>query len=605
MAAWLDMAGTMIITAFLFILGPRGLFIEFRGGAALVLIFCMIWLGKWHRRSGCMTLAEWMKFRFGQDPGAHISRIVSAISQLIFCVGILAYAIVGAGLFLSTFFPFPPWICALVLVIVTTIYTIEAGFFGVVVTDIFQMLLVLIGVVSVTALAVWKMNESGNFAEIAVEVSGNSQWFSSIPHMDTKMPDGYKEYSALFSITMFFLLKTVIQGLGFGYEPKYFAARNDRECGLLSFLIGWLMSIRWLLMMAFVILGIYLVKDWFPDQQILTDATAVIKIHYPDIEQQQWAGTLTDIANQSATVPADLLATLKSQLGDNWTAKLDILSFHGTANPEKILPVVLLNCIPPVLRSLLLVALLAAAMSTINAFLNMSTGYFTRDLYQAYVRPNAKNKELIYASYVFGVVLMVIEFLMAYSTKNINDLWGWIAMSLSGGLIVPLALRLYWWRFNGYGFSIGTFSGVIASIIQRFFWPDWPETTQFLFTVLIGLVASILGTLLTQPTQADVLKTYYQRVRPFGFWGKFKYTLSQEQQQATKEENRNDIIALPFAFFWQVSILLLPMQLLIGAYEAFFITLLILAVALIGLYKFWYTKLPKDNAVGLSDPDTR
>ena len=56
------------------------------------------------------------------------------------------------------------------------------------------------------------------------------------------------------------------------------------------------MSIRWLLMMAFVILGIYLVKDWFPDQQILTDATAVVKMHYPDIEQLrcQYEG---DVAN--------------------------------------------------------------------------------------------------------------------------------------------------------------------------------------------------------------------------------------------------------------------------------------------------------------------
>ena len=32
-----DLAGTMIIVSFLFLLGPRGLFIEFRGGAVLVL----------------------------------------------------------------------------------------------------------------------------------------------------------------------------------------------------------------------------------------------------------------------------------------------------------------------------------------------------------------------------------------------------------------------------------------------------------------------------------------------------------------------------------------------------------------------------------------
>ena len=35
MAAWFDLTGTMIITSFLYMLGPRGLYIEFRGGAVL------------------------------------------------------------------------------------------------------------------------------------------------------------------------------------------------------------------------------------------------------------------------------------------------------------------------------------------------------------------------------------------------------------------------------------------------------------------------------------------------------------------------------------------------------------------------------------------
>ena len=41
MANWFDLTGTMIITSFLYMLGPRGLFVEFRGGAGLVLIFML------------------------------------------------------------------------------------------------------------------------------------------------------------------------------------------------------------------------------------------------------------------------------------------------------------------------------------------------------------------------------------------------------------------------------------------------------------------------------------------------------------------------------------------------------------------------------------
>ena len=41
----LDVAGTMLIISLIYLLGPRGLFIEFRGGANLSLIFMMIWTG--------------------------------------------------------------------------------------------------------------------------------------------------------------------------------------------------------------------------------------------------------------------------------------------------------------------------------------------------------------------------------------------------------------------------------------------------------------------------------------------------------------------------------------------------------------------------------
>ena len=48
MAYFLDIAGTMLIVSFLFMMGPRGLYIEIRGGAALVLAFAMAWTAKWH-----------------------------------------------------------------------------------------------------------------------------------------------------------------------------------------------------------------------------------------------------------------------------------------------------------------------------------------------------------------------------------------------------------------------------------------------------------------------------------------------------------------------------------------------------------------------------
>ena len=95
MASFFDIAGTMLIVSFLYIIGPRGLFIEFRGGAVLVLAVMMLWTGKWHRRSKCMTGAEWMVYRFGEGWGGQFARIMAAFVTIVGTIGMLAFMVKG------------------------------------------------------------------------------------------------------------------------------------------------------------------------------------------------------------------------------------------------------------------------------------------------------------------------------------------------------------------------------------------------------------------------------------------------------------------------------------------------------------------------------
>jgi len=136
MAQFLDITGTMIIVSFLYMLGPRGLFIEFRGGAVLILTVMLLWTGKWHRRSRCITNAEWMVYRFGDGFGGQFARTVGAIAGIVSTLGMLAYLVKGVGLFLSMFFPFTPLQCSLLMIGIATLYTMISGFYGVVYTDL-------------------------------------------------------------------------------------------------------------------------------------------------------------------------------------------------------------------------------------------------------------------------------------------------------------------------------------------------------------------------------------------------------------------------------------------------------------------------------------
>lgn len=592
MASFLDVAGTMLIVSFLFMLGPRGLYIEFRGGAVLILAFMLVYTGKWHYRSKVMTGAEWMEYRFGTGWGGQFARVVSAVATIIGTIGMLAYMVKGVGLFLSMFLPFSPLVCSLIMIGVATLYTMTSGFYGVVYTDIFQSFIIIAAVIFISVMAAMKITDAHSLSALAYKVTGNSQWLSSALQWETSMPKGYEAYRHLMLFAFFYFLRNVFGGMASGADPKYFGARNERETGLLTFLWTFLMMFRWPMMIGFAVLGIYLVHDMFPDQMVLHNAMVLIKSYLPHVPKERWADAIAGIMNNPGNYPAELINGLKNLLHDNWQEKLHLLSFEGTVNPERILPAVILFDIPIGVRGLLLVALIAASMSTFDSTVNATTAFFTRDIYQRHLRPKAKNKELIYVSYGFTLALVIFGYLLGYTIKSINDVWGWIIMGLGGGLTIPAFLKFYWWRFNGEGFAIGTVIGLIAAILQRMFFPELVEWKQFTFLSLISLAGIIIGTFLTKPTDENVLMHFYKTTRPFGLWKPYKEKLNPQVVRKMVREHKNDLISLPLALCWQVTLFLLPMQLIIHTYKSFAITFTIFLVSLAGLYRYWYKNLP-------------
>ena len=130
------------------------------------------------------------------------------------------------------------------------------------------------------------------------------------------MPKGYEQYEHLLVYTMFFLVlnRMIISGFGTGHEPQYFAARNERECGKLSCLWAVLMTFRWPMMICYAVLGLYLIRDFFPDQDVLVQAAATIKEHVV-VGQAQWREVLAQIKQTPGNYPAELVSGLQGLLG--------------------------------------------------------------------------------------------------------------------------------------------------------------------------------------------------------------------------------------------------------------------------------------------------
>ena len=537
MASNLDVSGTLIIVAFVYVIGIQGLFIEIRGGVVLIMAFLMIFMGKWNRRARVMTVAEWMKLRFGSGMQGNLARLLSAIANIAFAIATITYFAQGAGIFLGSILGIDPRLASVMMIAIASIYTIASGLYGVIYTDVFQGFLIFFTIIYVCILAFTQFDLpeeflvsvpllDGGFQSINVTLS---EWARVIPAWTMDLPGQYARYNLFGIAILFYLIKSTIEGSGGtgGYQiQRYFAAKSDREAGLLSlFWIG-LLAFRWPFVVAIAILGINIGVG----------------------------GSIIE-------------------------------------NPEEVLPIVIMNELPVVITGLLVAGLIAAAMSTFDSVVNAGAAYWVKDIYHRFLNRRASEKQLVLQSRISSAVFIVVGLLLTFAFRNLNDIWSWITMGLGAGLIVPQIIRWYWWRFNGYGFAFGTLAGMVLAIGQRLIAPDIPEYLSFVFIAGGTFVICITVTLLTTPTESAVLARFYKITRPFGFWKPVRDLFRRDDIRNIKSENRRDILSIFIAVPWQIILFLTPMSFMTRQWDNFFVLAVILAVLSVALYFTWFRHL--------------
>jgi len=592
MSGWFDLTGTMLITSFLYMLGPLGLYVEFRGGAVLVLAFLLAYTGKWHRRSGCMTGAEWQTYRFGTGFSGEMLRLVSAIMGVVTTIGTLAYLVRGTTLFMGMVFPVDPTLLTVGILAFASVYTVLSGFYGVVLTDLVQGCIMIIGCIVVSVIAWHHVPSADLLAATAAKVTGNANWVASAPTWHADMPKGYEAYNSLIMAASFFLLRNVLGGMATGQESRFFAARNPREASLQCLLQGLTVMFRWPLMISFATLGIFLVAKILPDQAAAEKVAGIIQTANPALKPESWHSYTSGLVHHPESAPPELMKKIGDVLGPNWQAPLSLIGHNGTVNPEIVLPAVILHSLGSGLRGLLIVSLLAALMGALTGLVNGASALFVRDIYQNFLRPKATNRELIIQAYISSVTIIALSFALGLMASSINELWSWLVMGLTAGALGPGMLRLYWWRTNAWGMASGLLCGGLAAVVQRGVAPHMPEWKQFTLMTIISLVATIVCSLVTKPTPREVVEVFYHSTRPFGWWRPFWKELPIATQTSWAREHRNDILSVISALVWQVTLFLLPMQFLTHNWQGFLTTLPIFLAGCAGLYLFWWKNLP-------------
>jgi SSS family solute:Na+ symporter len=558
-----DIAGTMWLVSLLFIYGLKSVYIPWVW-PVFNQIFLMVFLAIWLRRSGVMTGAEWINFRFGDGLGSRLSNVIVVFFALISVIAFTAYGFIAIGKFASVFFPWKlsqdphmnDVLYGLAMTAITTLYIIKGGMFSVVFTEVFQFIVTTIASVGVGIVAYHQVSPEllasavpANWDSISFGWYLDVDWAGRLDAANAKIAaDGYSLFAIFFMVILYKGILLSLAGPAPNYDmQRVLSTQSPKEAAKMS--------------------GFVTVVLMFPRYMLIAGLTVLGLAFYMD----------------------------------------ELRSMGDQVDFEQILPFVLKNYIPSGLLGLLIAGLLAAFMSNFAATVNAAPAYVVNDIYKRYINPNAEPKKYVRMSYLVSVIFVVLGVSLGFFIPSINTVLQWLVGALYGGYTASNVLKWYWWRFNGYGYFWGMLVGIISALALS----QTSINALQAFPYMLGLcaVVCVVASLMTPASDMAVLTKFYVKVRPWGFWGPVRAAAQQEYGAIKANPHfKRDMVNVAVGIVWQTSLVAAPIFLVIHKWNEFGIAMGCAAACALFLWKNWYQHLqdypddlPPQLLVGTSD----
>ena len=567
-----DVSGTAWMVGILFLYGVKS-FMFMWLWPIFNQIFVMMFLAMWIRRSNIMTGSEWILTRFGNDKAGRASHLIVAVFAIVSAIGFIAYFFEGVGKFMTIILPWDlsfylgemlllnsEQSYALIIIFLTTIYTIKGGMFSVVATEVLQYIIMVIAGLLLAGYAFFAISD----VEITSVIT--EEW------------------------------KNIFFGweLGTHWDAEYQAFNNLID------------SEGYKMFGAFI--GMALFKGFF----------ASIAGPTPSFDMQRILSTKTvkEAAYMSGFTNLVLFIPRYLLIGGIVVIALVVLGPGMVANPslaggdlEVLLPKVINFHVPVGVKGLLLAGLLAAFMSTFSAFVNAGPAYIVNDIYKKYFKPEATDKHYIKASHIASILVVALGVFMGFFAESINSLTLWITSALFGGYVAANFLKWVWWRFNGWGYFWGMFAGLVIATLQFILDQNKDSFSEgsilhdlsnwhaiYLFPIIFGfsLLGSLMGTYLSKPTDMKVLTSFYSSVHPWGWWKPVLEQLNKEDVTIKRNnEFWGDMLNCGIGIIWQSSMIVLPIYFMIRDYPKTWVAFGVFAVTSVILKYTWLDKVRK------------
>ncbi len=470
---WYILVGTLLATW----MGSGSLFsgagLGFRNGPAGLWSSAGAWLGialiyfiaKRIRNFGKVTVPDIFEARYGP-----LASILATITTVVAYTTIVSYQFRGGGKVLSLVSD--NMISMENGIIITAIfaisYTVIAGMFSVVYTDVINGILITVGTIFSLIFLIQKV---GGVNEVILIAESTGKWdlfgnWSFERLGDTSGP--------LIAISFFVPTMLLLLGDANMYQ-RIFSAENSSSAKKAVFF--------WIFGVVFLESIISLLG--------LTGAVAIVKGHIPDI-------------------------IIQEQLLSN-KDELSLLVAKQSAS-ESIIPAIARYANLPIFLGLILVStMMAIIVSTADSFLLIPATNLTRDVYVKYIDKEAKEKKILLVSRLLVLLLGLISYLLVSQFKTVLGA-AFTAYNIYGTSITPSLLAAFLWkRATKEGAVASILAGTTTTIIWTYFLPSWagfnnlnPFLKEMTYPAAgLSIFALVIGSLLTRAPSKETLDQFF------------------------------------------------------------------------------------------------
>lgn len=488
-----------------------------------VFLFSRLW-----RRGGVMTKAEIAELRYG-GAGAKSLRAFLGVMHSGFTNTItMCWVLLAAAKIVDVLFAVDKSVALVCACVIALSYSLLAGFWGVVLTDMLQFVMSMVGAV-VLALLAWQAigYTDGLLAAAAhgVGFQPDTLRLFPAPGEGTWLDTAFWTTPLVILAVNLGLSWWAVEGVdGGGLEVQRVCASRDERHGMLAVL--WYAVTH------------YALRPW---PWILVGLASIVILPHQVIHSPQ-AGTVVGIeAEQIVIQPegagAPVPVSIRGVEMQSWhpipTVKVgdavEVDQVIGKTDSERAYVVMMLRYLPVGLLGLVAASLFAAFMSTIDTHVNLAASFFVNDLYRRFWRPEADPKHYVFIARVASIGVMCVAGILAYLATSISDLFQFFLAFLSG--VGPVyVLRWLWWRIRASTEIAAMVTSALVTTALTVFDVQWsmgplsPEGNllhegRLIIVVTASSSVALLSMLFTRCPAPETLVPFYEKVRPPGCWG--------------------------------------------------------------------------------------